>query len=579
MSEKDAAPPGPPDNPWNRWNAHIAMKLAYWAYPHEDEKKARELAEYPPPWEHAKAGVHLPADWQEATYICERNGESRNTVEGWNTQHNANGKLENQFKVSINPRTQEISFDFKGSDAWSNWVSDLGNAGASEFARIQAQAQAAFDYLSKHPDYKNFHFTATGHSLGGGMAQSFALKNNLDVAVYNSLPIARDTIKGDYFKDVGGYDKALALYKASHHTVHDVRTPNDIATYYYQDVWQNQYLSKLTGKAPTQLPGPAVPDLLKTVLVASKAGTLPALALMGMDHTMGSLVQAQNGLSVRPDGSYRIPEGHQDFSEIPLDARKRFALISASPVTKVDQVAQAEKDFPFNRYDVQREDGSHQFISINTRTGEVDIEHYGADGQRLKIELNAKRGGPATFIELDAEGHEIRREQVAMGGPAPTEAERDTQVASGSDARYAGAAAHEPSRLKAPPAPAPDEHPVLAQRFKDQLGPRLAQLGMSEPQIETLAAAAFKEAMRYAGQGDVSEFLLRKDGAGIAMRQESGPVREFGVSEALQQSAQEHRREATTLSTQQAARSGSLPLWTASAGGWDAQREAAGART
>ena len=84
--------------------------------------------------------------------------------EGWNTQHNADGQLENQFKVSINRDTHEISFDFKGSDAWSNWKSDLGNAGASEFAKIQEQAQRAFEALKNDERYKDYRFAATGQA-------------------------------------------------------------------------------------------------------------------------------------------------------------------------------------------------------------------------------------------------------------------------------------------------------------------------------------------------------------------------------------------------------------------------------
>ena len=48
---------------------------------------------------------------------------------------------------------------------------------------------------------------------------------------------------------------------------------------------------------------------LKTALLLSKFGTLPAVAIMGKDHTMGALVDCQQGLSVGPDGRYRIPEG------------------------------------------------------------------------------------------------------------------------------------------------------------------------------------------------------------------------------------------------------------------------------
>jgi hypothetical protein len=525
MDQQQERPPGPPENPWNRLDAKVGLHLAFWAYPHKDIKAAEEIAKFPTPWEHAVPGKHLPPEWSAPI----RDAQGRLLQEGWNTQHNANGKLENQFMVSINPRTHQISFDFKGSDAWSNWTSDLGNAGASEFAKIEAKAQAAYDYLSQHPDYKNYHFSATGHSLGGGVAQSFALKNNMDAAVYNSLPIARDTRNGDYFQSVGGYEAALARYQASGRVVHDVRTPNDIATYAYDGVMRNHYLSERSGQPHTVLPGPVIPDLLKTALLASKFGTLPATALMGKDHTMGALVNGQQGLSVGPDGRYRIPEGQRDFSEIPAAARARFALLSTSPVTKVGQMASANESSPWNRYQIEREDGSRQWLSSNAQTGEVEIEHYGADGRRSRIELNPRRGKDAVFTELDAEGRPLRSETVAMREPL----DRPTQLA-GADTT---------SEALVPSA----QQRVHAERFQEQLGPRLRALGMREQQIETLTAAAVTESSRFGGQGEVARFLLSKDGSNIAVQLHHPPLREFSVADALARSPAEHWREAVDL--------------------------------
>ena len=526
MSEQKILPPGPPENPWNRWGAKVGLHLAFWAYPHKDVKKAEEVANYPPPWEHAVPGKLLPADWPAP--VKDTNG--RLLQDGWNTQQNADGTLENQFMVSINRKTNQISFDFKGSDAWSNWGSDLGNAGASEFAKIQAKAQAAYDYLSQHPDYKHYHFSATGHSLGGGMAQSFALKNNIDVAVYNSLPIARDTRNGDYFKDVGGYEVALARYRASGRVVHDVRTPNDIATHTYHSVMGNHYLGERTGQPHTLLPGTPAPDLLKTALLLSKFGTLPAVAIMGKDHTMGALVDGQQGLSVGPDGRYRIPEGQIDFSEIPAQARARFALLSASPVTKVGQMASADESSPWNRYQIERKDGSRQWLSSNQQTGAVEIEHHGADDQRRRIELNPRLGKEAVFTELDAEGRPVRSEKVSMSGPDVKSGVR-LAVDSGKSERQWPSA----------------EQQTQAQRFEEQLGARLKQLGMNERQIDTLAAAVVKECTRFHGQGEAGRFLLSRDASTIALQQVHPPLREFSVADALARSPAEHWAEAVTM--------------------------------
>lgn len=547
MSEKlQGVPPGPKSNPWNRLDARVGLYLAYWAYPHEDIDKANNEAPYPKPWKHAEPGIELPANWPAATYERTPDGKTTLKQEGWNTQHNAAGKLENQFQVSINEKTQEITFDFKGSDAWSNWTSDLGNAGASEFAKIEAKAQAAFDTLRNDERFKDYHFAATGHSLGGGMAQSFALKNHIDVSVYNSLPIARDTRHGDYFKDVGGYEAALERYTHSGRTVHDVRTPNDIATYTYDGVMQNRYLSSHVGPGPTLLPGSSLPAPLKTVLMLSGAGTLVAGAAMGMDHTNGALVNAQQGLAVGADGRFIIPEGHHDFARLPPDTRKLFAKLSESPVSKVVQTATRGVDGPEDRFELTHADGGRQFISVHGDNGSIDIDHYGQNGQRTRIEMNVRLDQPAQVIEYDANGQPIKTETVALQGdttPQPARAPGVTPVDTAHAVRVA------PSLARPTP-----EQAAQAERFTSQLGPRLAQLGMSEPQIHTLAAAAAKEHTRFAAQGEAQSFHLSKDGSTIAMRQAWPPLREFSVETALGQSEQRHWEEARAMAGPEAPR-------------------------
>ncbi|MEZ5662647.1 MAG: hypothetical protein R3E94_03855 [Burkholderiaceae bacterium] len=86
-----------------------------------------------------------------------------------------------------------------------------------------------------------------------------------------------------------------------------------------------------------------------------------------------------------------------------------------------------------------------------------------------------------------------------------------------------------------------------AQRFRDQLGDRLVQLGLSDDQVNTLAAAAAKEQTRFAGQGDVQAFLLSRDGRMVAMRQVYPPLREFDVGPALALGERSHWNEAAVL--------------------------------
>lgn len=528
--EPIAPDPGLHSNPWNRLDAKVGMALAYWAYPHKDIAAAEKVVKFPEPWEHAKPGNQIPVDWSTARY--DANGQL--TQEGWNTQHNAEGKLENQFKVSINSRTKEISFDFKGSDAWSNWKSDLGNAGASEFAKIEAKAQAAYEYLSRHPDFKDYRFTATGHSLGGGMAQSFALRNKLDAYVYNSLPIARDTVHGGYFKDGGGFDAALERYKAAGRQVHDVRTPNDIATYTFDGVMNNRYLSGHVGPGPTQLPGPSLPTVLKTALMLSGSGTLVAGAVMGQDHANQALFDAQQGLSVDAQGRYRIPEGHADFARVPPEARKLFARLGESPVIKASCVAVSDDVSPFDRFHVRHEDGSQEHIAVNPRSGGIEINHHDRNGQRSLIEMNGRRAQPARVTEFDAEGKPIKTETVAMREQAPEpETTGTTRVARADEAQGTGAA----QSLR------PEQQAQFLMAYR-QTGDALQRSGLSTTQVGQVCAAAVTHCTRHGHMGEPEQFYLSRDGQRLAVMHQSQQLSEMAVAPALRQSARAHFSEA-----------------------------------
>ncbi|PKO64400.1 MAG: hypothetical protein CVU22_24540 [Betaproteobacteria bacterium HGW-Betaproteobacteria-16] len=504
--------PGPPDNPFNRLDARTGMALAYWAYPHRDIKSAEKVIAYPDPWRHAQPGIQLPANWPTAN--LDANGRLKpDSPEGWNTQHNPDGKLENRFMVSINPRTQEITFDFKGSDAWSNWKSDLGNAGASEFAKIEGQAQAALNALQADERYKDYRFAATGHSLGGGMAQSFALRNQLDAYVYNSLPIARDTLRGGYFDSVGGVDAALARYQASGRQVHDVRTPNDIATFAYEGVMQNQYLSHHAGAGPALLPGAAVPDLLKTVLMASQVGTLPATALMGRDHTMGALVDAQHGLSLGAHGAYRIPEGHVDFANVPPKVRKLFAELSHSPVVKAIQTARPDDFSPHERFVITRENGSQQHIAVHTGHGDVEIDHYDQDGSHTRVELNVRRGQPAKVSGFDSQGRPLREEWLALQSPRNND----------------------------------PEHNALLDKALRETSEQLTRQGLNPTQVEQVCAAAVTHCAQHARHGRPEAFLVSGDGEVVGVMHENHYLSEMPIAPALQQDAAAHLAQAARL--------------------------------
>jgi hypothetical protein len=197
------------------------LRIAAASYPDPDPDQTRPVDE------------QIPSAWADVTKVVGYFGAGYNTQYKPNPDGTPSTTLENQFVIEVNSDTKQIVISFKGSDALSNWKSDLSNGGGSEYLKIVQQAQDAYNTLKADSTFAGYTFSTTGHSLGGSMAQMFALKNGLDTQVYNSLALAQSIIASGYF---GSTDIAavIASYQAAGHVVSDVRTPNDIATYFYQ---------------------------------------------------------------------------------------------------------------------------------------------------------------------------------------------------------------------------------------------------------------------------------------------------------------------------------------------------------
>lgn len=179
----------------------------------------------------------------------------------------------------------------------------------------------------------------------------------------------------------------------------------------------------------------------------------------------------------------------------------------------------------------------------------------GAQGAVWRKDYTSDKGVPlrAVVVERDPPGTQNDRVDMVLmrrDGPGQLLMDKRLPAGSGTALRDSLDQRLDPIKVQAAPArqgPSAEQH-SRAQHFKDQLGPRLAQLGMSEQQIDTLSAAAVKEQTRYAAQGEAQDFYLSKDGSTIAMRQDLAPLREFSVAQALGQSEQAHWREANALS-------------------------------
>ena len=311
--------------------------------------------------------------------------------------------IENSFNIYVNESTGLIAISFKGSDVASNFVSDLGNNGGSEYLKIATQAQAALDLIrTEYPEYQIF---ATGHSLGGGMAQTFALKNGLDVQVVNSLPIARSIIDSGYFDSIGGYSNGVAGWRAAGHVIDDIRTPNDIATFNYNDINKGTYLSKETDLSITILPGAQMPDFMKGILVATIFSPLApvgliALGSMGADHPMDAALGAAAGLPTDLiTGKFIIPENHQGFVNIPSSLREQLSQFSNRPITAVTLDN-------YGKYTITRQDGAIQSLEFNAVTGDASINQNDAIGNGYTLlNFNTKnQNSPITLKKYNVMG-------------------------------------------------------------------------------------------------------------------------------------------------------------------------------
>lgn len=178
----------------------------------------------------------------------------------------------------------------------------------------------------------------------------------------------------------------------------------------------------------------------------------------------------------------------------------------------------------------------------------------GAQGTVWRKDYTSDKGVPlsAVVVERDLPGKTNDRVDMFLSrrdGQGGLLLERQLPADSGKALRESLDQRLDPkTRSRADSAHLPsNEQQSLAQQFKDQLGPRLSQLGMSSGQIETLAAAAVTESSRFGEQGEVSRYVLSRDGSTIAVQKNIPPLREFSVAKALARSPAEHWGEAVAL--------------------------------
>lgn len=209
---------------------------------------------------------------------------------GWNVAINQSFTVgPDQFVTFINTATQQVVITFKGSNNIDNIANDLANSGASDYSNIVVQAgQALSQIKSLYPGYQ---IMTDGHSLGGGMAQTFAVQNGLSGYGQNSLPIAAGSIQAD-----PNFSAELALWRGSQ-GFSEVNTYGDPATTAYSTIQGQLYLD--TSPLEVWTPAIATEIVGAELNIGSPLLGLPLMAYGAYQaHSINSVVSALlNGTS------------------------------------------------------------------------------------------------------------------------------------------------------------------------------------------------------------------------------------------------------------------------------------------
>ena len=432
-------------------------------------------------------------------------------------------------------------------------TADMRSAAEEAYADFREQALI---WLKQHPEAKPteaLQVMATGFSRGGGTAAVFSQmlyeRGLTDQAGKVLVPPGQLGLAGAMIYDpvTTGYAGNSAFSPTSRHiTVVQA---------------QNEYRSDFKGVDHRGHPGVTV------VPVTGNHCNIGG----GYDHGIGARVLEASTAWMQKAGVpvAEVPKDKRSdgtavvYHERDLPYTDQVAAVSRHPAARAisplgswstEKAAQAA-DYPVTHDPRKGIDAPRELDDVareERKMADGWRRFDGAQGTVWRKDYVNDKGVPLTavVVERDAPGKaQDRVDLFLMRGDRPDEVLLNRSLPAGSgdelrqslDARMAAA-----SRQRTEVGGGASEQQLAdAQRFKDQLGARLQQLGMSEAQIEAMAAAAAKACTRHADQGAVTQFHLKQDGSSVAMVQGTPPVREFSVADALSQSADAHWQELT----------------------------------
>ncbi len=310
-------------------------------------------------------GPTLPSGWVAVT----SNGLSAASSDGTS-----------QFITFVNSTTKQVVIAFKGTDNGTNLVSDLANDGAVAYSSIQSAATTALTgpngILQQYSTGLGWNIMTDGHSLGGGMAATFAVENDLNGYGQNALPIAKASMTGD-----SSFSTQLTTWQGNA-TFSDTVVAGDPATVYYGAQILNNSGDLYVGSI-TVLQNP---NLNSEYDAFSKIGINlfedADAAYYGYNaHSINTVVSLEQAGGTTYSGSgYGIPSANEptlvnDINTIGPDASSTFGTLSSATLT-------GGSSDPFSAATITLLSSTQTQITANMKTGtsESDILTNNSDG-------------------------------------------------------------------------------------------------------------------------------------------------------------------------------------------------------
>lgn len=340
---------------------------------------------------YATAGVPsqgLPAGWEVAA--------------NYSNQGSIRGNLDpnNQFYTYINTTgsVPQVMIVFKGTNNIPNAVSDIANSGGQAWDSIHANANAALALIRL--DLPTANIMTDGHSLGGGMAQSFALEHGLSGYGQNSLPISETAINQLIDSKNTTLDNMVDSWDNTN-TFNEFNVAGDPATIYYSTLGRQFYLDK----TPVTLANASIVSEAIAVLLAPKSLAFAVIAGFELyeAHSINTVVELLNVPSINytnADGSVttQYTDGTESTKVTNADNSSTTYFSSLNGDSFVINYAANQRVLNVT---TRNGDGSGGFITTAvTSLGDKTIVHETVAGVTYQVETYS--ADPATGVKVNS---------------------------------------------------------------------------------------------------------------------------------------------------------------------------------